>query len=57
MIRLKETQEITASQIDSVVAALNTNKLREPELVLSGMKAIHSAIASLIRSNNSLAQK
>lgn len=46
MIRLKDSQEITASQIDAVVAALNTSAARTPSLIEQGMKSIHAAIAA-----------
>lgn len=46
MIRLKDSQAVTVSQIDAVVAALNTNAIRTPGLIESGMKAIHSAIVT-----------
>jgi len=44
MIHLKDSQEITLSQIDAVVAALNESHVRTPGIIEQGMKAIHDAI-------------
>lgn len=44
MIKLKESQETKKSDIDAVVASLNTIHAKTPALVEQGMKMIHAAI-------------
>ena len=46
MIRLQDAQTIKLSQIDAVVASLNTMNAKTPALIEAGVKAIHTAIVS-----------